>query len=443
MPDALKRGLHLIIGCFVLCLVPLLLEAEQASWMQDYKSGMAARTQGRFAEAKELLERALGAAELGTHDMRRANVNDMLASVCESLGQTEEAERLFRDAETILEGPHDADPALEFLVLDDLGSYRATQGRLTEAEVFLKKSLEKGVAFFGEDDAAVAAVRANLAQTYILEGRLADAEPLLERAVAIHQASLPATNMDRLTSEAALGTLYSYQGRYALAEKLLQEFNQAAARLGELHPEYAESLVMLADLYRLEGNRSRGEPLLRKALFIYEKSFGPDSPRVGGTLLDMSLDTLAEGKPALAQVEIGRALTILRSTIGPDHTTVAIGEFRLASAYFRLKKYAEATPLLEHALTVQEATYPGGSATIADCLFALARLAAIEHHEEEADHNYQKAIAMYEKSMTFPCPALREALREYAKLLRTKHSPEANVLIARAKQLDQMAKSWK
>jgi tetratricopeptide (TPR) repeat protein len=443
MPDALKRGLHLIIGCLVLCLVPLLLEADEASWMQDYKNGMAARTQGRFAEAKELLERALGEAELTTHDMRRANVNDMLASICQSLGQTEEAERLFRDAKTILEGPHDADPALEFLVLDDLGSYRATQGRLQEAEVFLKKSLEKGITVFGENDAAVASVKANLAQTYILEGRLADAQPLLERAVAIHQASLPATNMDRLTSEAALGTLYSYQGRYAPAETLLQAFNQAAARLGELHPEYAESLVMLADFYRLEGNRSRGEPLLRKALFIYEKSFGPDSPRVGGTLLDMSLDTLAEGKPALAQVEIGRALTILRRTIGPDHTTVAIGEYRLAMAYVQLKKYPAATPLLEHALRVQEATYPDGSVSIADCLFALARLAVIEHHEDEADQYYQKAIAMYEKSLNLPCPPLQEALRQYAKLLRTKHSAEANVLIARAKQLDQMTKSLK
>jgi tetratricopeptide (TPR) repeat protein len=289
-------------------------------------------------------------------------------------------------------------------------------------------------------EANLASIKASLAQVYMMEGRPADAQPLLEQAVKVHQAALPATAVDRIFSESGLGTLYAWEGHYAMSHALLDAVSQAASQLGELHPIFAESLVSLADLYRMEGEQSRREPLLRKALYIYEKSLGPDSPRVADTLLDMSLDSLNEGKPAMAEAVLGRALAILRRAFGPDHTMVAVGEYRLAEAYIQLKKTAEARLLLDHALRVEQATYPDGHAAIADCFFALARLEAMQHHDKEAEQYCRTAIGLYEKNAP-TSTGLRAALRQYAKLLRTHDSAEAKVLVTRAKQLDQMAKT--
>ncbi len=441
MTDAGNPKFSLIFGYLLLCLVPGPAEAQQVSWEQDYGSGITARAQGRFADEKELLERALSKGNLDLRDMRRADIDDLLASVCQLLGEPEKAERLFLEADRIVEGPHSANPELEFLVLADLGAYRARQGRLQDAEHLLNRAMEKGKGSQASE-ANIASVKASLAQVYMIEGRLSDAQPLLEQAVKVHQAALPATAVDRLFSESGLGTLYAWEGRFAMSHALLDAVSQAASQLGELHPIYAESLVSLADVYRMEGDVSRREPLLRKALYIYEKSLGPDSPRVADTLLDISLDSLSEGKPAMAEAVLGRALAILRRAFGPDHTMVAVGEYRLAEAYIQLKKTAEAKLLLDHALRVEQATYPDGHTAIADCFFALARLEAMQHHDGEAEQYCRTAIAMYEKSAP-TSTGLRAALRQYAKLVRTHDSAEAKVLVTRAKELDQMAKTLK
>jgi len=273
------------------------------------------------------------------------------------------------------------------------------------------------------------------------QDRLPEAEPLLVRAVAIHERDLPATDLDRIASESALGKLYALEGRYLKAKSLLQPASEVAMLLGELHPTFAESLVNLADLYRAQGDSNRSGPLLRRALAIYEKSVGTDSPQVAYTLLDMSIDAIADCKPVIARDQIGRALKILRVTNGPDHPTVAVGEYRLAQVEIQQGKYPDAKLLLKHALLVEEATYPSGNAEVAACLFELGEVEMLQHHAPEAERYYQKAVSIYERSAGPRSAGLAVALHHYAKLLRSRRSAEAKELEARAKELDRFATS--
>jgi tetratricopeptide (TPR) repeat protein len=125
------------------------------------------------------------------------------------------------------------------------------------------------------------------------------------------------------------------------------------------------------------------------------------------------------------------------------HTTVAIGEYQLAQAYALQGKYAEAKLLLEHALSIQERTYPLGHPVIADYLFALADLATLRQRYTEAEWYCQRAIAVYETSVGASYPGLANVLRHYAKLLRMNRSAEARALENRAKELQRAARSSK
>jgi len=431
------------LGVLLVCL-PLLLEAQEVQWASDYRRGIEARQQGRYSEAIQLLEGALASgAQDASQDLRRADIRAALATIYQTLGEPEKAERNFLEAQATLGSRHTVEPALGSVILLDLGAYRAGQGRLKDAETLLDQAVASSVRAFGEQHTYTAIAKTTLAQVYLLLGRLAEAKPLLESAVRINEAMLPAANLDRIASETALATLYAAEGRHSTALEIHQRVSEAMRKLGDQSPRFAESLVNLADLHRIAGTPERGEPLLRKALAIYEASVGADSPRVAETLLNMSIDAISQRKLSLAERDIGRALSILRRTRGPLHTTVAIGEYQLAQAYALQGKYAEAKLLLEHALPIQERTYPLGHPVIADCLFALADLATLLQRYTEAEWYCQRAIAVYETSVGASYPGLANVLRHYAKLLRMNRSAEARALENRANELQRAARSSK
>ena len=81
-------------------------------------------------------------------------------------------------------------------------------------------------------------------------------------------------------------------GRYAEAEPLYRRgLKIREAKLGADHPDTADSLNNLAELYRSTGRSAEAEPLYQRALKIREVKLGADHPehrpqpeQPGGTL---------------------------------------------------------------------------------------------------------------------------------------------------------------
>ena len=75
----------------------LILCAETASgsepWEESRRIGTAAREQGRYADARRDLEAAMAKFPFDSRDLRRAELDDELASVYEYLGESAAAER--------------------------------------------------------------------------------------------------------------------------------------------------------------------------------------------------------------------------------------------------------------------------------------------------------------------------------------------------------------
>ena len=231
------------------------------------------------------------------------------------------------------------------------------------------------------------------------------------------------------------------EGRYSTAEPILQQAVEEARELGESHPTYGSALTALADLYRVEGKQARMEPLLRKAQAIYAAAFGPESPRVAEIMLDRSIDTMSEGKFALAETELGQAIGILRKQ-GANHPTVAIGEARLAKVYTQQGRYRESKTMLEHALPILEMTWPDGY-LFAGSLYDLAQVERLEKDYAAAELGYRKAIAAYEKAGAAGSQGLEMALRQYASLLRTNRGEEAKALEKRAEGLRKSVQAFR
>jgi tetratricopeptide (TPR) repeat protein len=117
-----------------------------------------------------------------SRDLRRADLDDELASVYEYLGESAAAERAYRDAVTILDHRPDATDGFRSAIPGDFGLFRAHQGEFKEAGELLEAALSTSLKALGERDVRTANLKSSLGQLYLLEGRPADAEPLLQDA---------------------------------------------------------------------------------------------------------------------------------------------------------------------------------------------------------------------------------------------------------------------
>ena len=91
--------------------------------------------------------------------------------------------------------------------------------------------------------------------------------------------------------------MYQDQRKYPEAEGLLKRALVIREKaLGANHPDVAQTLNILASLYRAQGKYSEAEGLYKRALAIREKALGANHPDVGQTLNNLALVYRAQGK---------------------------------------------------------------------------------------------------------------------------------------------------
>jgi Tfp pilus assembly protein PilF len=89
------------------------------------------------------------------------------------------------------------------------------------------------------------------------------------------------------------------------------------------HPEVAVALMGLAVFYISQEKTSQAEPLLRRALAIWENTLGSEHPQLAGGLEQMGILYHQQGKQRQAETLLQRALTIRENSLGRDHPDVA------------------------------------------------------------------------------------------------------------------------
>jgi tetratricopeptide (TPR) repeat protein len=268
------------------------------------------------------------------------------------------------------------------------------------------------------------------------QGNHAEAQEQLN--LALKEAEKFGPNDGRLAlTLGLLGRTYRDQGWYLRAEPLLKRalaiFEKA---LGPEHPDVATSLNHLALLYKQQGKYAQAEPLYRRALAIFEKALGPEHPDVATSLNNLAKLYHAQGKYAQAEPLCQRALAIKEKALGPDHPDVALGLNDLAGTYFAQGKYAQAETLFQRALAISEKALGPEHDMVALTLDNLAVLYIAQDKYAQAEPISARAVAIYEKTLGPNHPELARALQNRAALMRKMNrDAEAKKLEARAQAI--------
>jgi tetratricopeptide (TPR) repeat protein len=222
-----------------------------------------------------------------------------------------------------------------------------------------------------------------------------------------------------------------------IAEKALQV---AEKNSGTFHPDVATSLKRIASIHLLTGgDADKAEPLLRRALSIYEKSFGPeslyaadmhyvlseyylqkrnhqDSDRHFSIFADIYLRSLEENafdllavynllaSRLIAKGEYPNALSMYRKSLeinercmGHDSDHVAINLSGIARALEGMRAYDDAEVNLRQAIEIRERIAGAESEGVAIYLVQLAGLYRANGRFEEAEELYARVATINAK----------------------------------------------
>jgi tetratricopeptide (TPR) repeat protein len=237
-----------------------------------------------------------------------------------------------------------------------------------------------------------------LAQRDLQAGRAASAEwaDLLERA----------------------GLYFHGIAAYSAAEPLLRTaiatFDGTGARE---QASMAQALSNLANLLQDQGNFLEARPLFEQALAICERTAGPEHPSTAQLLNDLGRLLQAQGDLAGALPLFKRALAISEKARGPDRPDTALRLNNLAALLQDQGNFSEAQPLYERALAIRERMFGPEHPDTATSLNDLARLLQAEGDLARARPLFERALAIQEKVLGAEHPSTAQALNNLASLL--------------------------
>src|SRR3972149_3542787 len=144
------------------------------------------------------------------------------------------------------------------------------------------------------------------------------------------------------------------QGNFSRAEQQFVRAVQEAEKFGPHDLRLADTLGVLADLYRAQAKYDQAEPLYQRRIAILESALGPDR-----VILASALSTLAGlyqdlKQPEQAESLLQRSLALWEKAWGRENPTVAQTQITLAEVYRVRAKYAEAEELYRQSLATLE-----------------------------------------------------------------------------------------
>ena len=153
---------------------------------------------------------------------------------------------------------------------------------------------------------------------------------------------------------------------------LNREIGQLSRTDGENSEKLTRFLVRASAMLCSLGRFSESEPLARRALAIFEASYGPDHPSVATALNNLAGLLKATNRFAEAEPLYRRALVIDEASYGPDHPEVATDLNNLAELLHATNRLAEAEPMYRRVLAIFEASYGPDHPSVATALNNLA-----------------------------------------------------------------------
>jgi tetratricopeptide (TPR) repeat protein len=225
--------------------------ADSTEWaLTLMRLGDLRRVQGHFADAEEILTRALAAVVSDHHiddTTARAHVLNAIGIVYKDTGRYDAAAGAYTEALELLAAIHGPDDSATASLWHNLAGLAHARDHPHDAVSLAAKAVRLRERHLGPEHYLVAEDLAVLGAALLDANRVNDAEPLFHRALTIFEARHPAHRYDVAVNLANLAACKLARGDTHRAEELIRQ--GLAVRepiLGPDHPEIARQLKNLA-----------------------------------------------------------------------------------------------------------------------------------------------------------------------------------------------------
>ncbi|MGD9922241.1 MAG: tetratricopeptide repeat protein, partial [Pseudorhodoplanes sp.] len=189
-------------------------------------------------------------------------------------------------------------------------------------------------------------------------------------------------------------------------------------KLGNDHPNVAQSLLNLANIYNVQGRSAQAAAYILRALAIQEAKLGRDHPDVALTLNNLATLFLQQRRYAEADKYFAGALAIQEAKLGRDHPNLALPLNNMAIMYYEQGKHAPAQAHLQRSLAIQEAKLGRDHPELARVLGNLAAVHRDQGRSAEAEAHLRRALTLRETGLGREHPDVASTLFNLATLHR-------------------------
>lgn len=190
------------------------------------------------------------------------------------------------------------------------------------------------------------------AHGYMGRADYARSERVFSKVLACQKQSLPANHLSIAVTLGNLGEVKRLHGQSGAAETLLKE----AGRLHEMagrteHPSFGGSQLSLASVYKDRKQYHLAEPLVRRAMQIFDRSTGPDSREAVAALNTLAVIHAEAGN--LDGAERHLRVAVARCPYSPPDVSTATVQHNLGKILFEMGRVGEAEEWLVKAIDLR------------------------------------------------------------------------------------------
>jgi len=406
------------------------------------ESGNPAKNPGGTINTRVLLERGIEEARLLENQPDvKAHVFNVAGNVYLVLGEYKRAEELFLKAVNIHESLLATDAPGLAKSMNNLAVAYTRLGKYKMAAEMYQKALSIQIGHFGEEHPEVAETL-SLFGSWIPVTNIHEAARMRERSLEIRRAVYGEHHLKVATSYMETGGIKRSLG---LPRDAIHDFRKALdIRKSELdpgHPDVAESMILLGDVYRLydmdmdsaglfyrnaldilqdkyesyhpallhvlgsyasllsdSGDHRTAETLIRQSLDIRRAVFGEDHPKTIDGLQQLATEYYRQGKYKKSAEILRNVLEKKLEMLGGNHLALAGVMRDLGKALIDLKMFSEAETYLKRALQIQREKFD--DKTIALTIAEIARLKIQQGNLGKAEEHYRQALSIYQNYKT-------------------------------------------
>lgn len=236
-----------------------------------------------------------------------------------------------------------------------VGELRRVRGDYVRAESDLQEAIRLAAAELGVASEEYARSLNDLAVLYKYCGRFDEGLRLYQEALRLTIATQGEECPAAITVYHNMGGILFSKGDFAAAKPFAEKAWELSKRLlGESDSRTMSDGTAYAAILDGLGRYDESEAIYRRALVVFEESFGPVHYEVAQTLHNLGAVLVATGNYQEAEENYRRALAIKERFLDADSPDVALTRCNLGSLLNALGRRSESVPLLKNAVAVLE-----------------------------------------------------------------------------------------